>query len=197
MALNCENKLSADIIRNCDAHNSAGLETNVVLINIDDINRAALTLDVTNDLVVTDLATKSGTTGYLLEGVNQVFGASFELVPQEFSENRYKHTFSGVILTPSAANKKLLGELAGGGRYVAVVEKLFKGVNSVDAFEVLGLDVGLKVTTVTYSSKENQGVIQFELSSAEGMEEPKMPRNVLETDYATTKTSFDGKFATA
>jgi hypothetical protein len=72
MALNCENKLSADIIRNCDAHNSAGLETNVVLINIDDINRAALTLDVTNDLVVTDLATKSGTTGYLLEGVNQV-----------------------------------------------------------------------------------------------------------------------------
>jgi hypothetical protein len=197
MALNCEEKLTADIIKDCDNIAKAGLEVNAVLINFDDIDKTASTLDVTNDLIITNLATKSGTSGYSLEGIKQSNGISFELVKREDTTDGYKHTFAGVILTPSAANKKLIDAVASGGRYVVVVEKKFKGANQADAFEVLGWASGLEISTVVYNSKEAGGAIKFELSTVDGEEEDRITRNNLETDYATTKTAFDSKYATA
>ena len=38
-------------------------------------------------------------------------------------------------------------------------------------------------------------LISFTLESTEGFEEPTVPMTLLETDYATTKTAFDAKFA--
>jgi len=62
---------------------------------------------------------------------------------------------------------------------------------------LLGFDSGLEISTVVWNSKESDGVIKFEMASAEGYEEPNMTRNLLETDYATTKTAFENKFLTA
>lgn len=197
MALNCEDKLSADIIKDCDNKPIGGLEVSAVLINFDDIDKAASTLDATNDLIITDLATASGTSGFTLEGIKQTNGASFELVLKEDTYDAYKHIFSGVILTPSASNKKAMAEIASGGRYVVVVEKKFKGASQEDAFEVLGWDTGMIISELVWNSKEADGVIKFTLASQDAYEEPEMTRNLLETDYATTKTSFDAKFVTA
>ena len=105
--------------------------------------------------------------------------------------------FAGVILTPSAANKKSLSEISSGSKYVVVVEKKWKGVSQADAFEVLGWDAGMTISEMTWNTKESDGIIKFAVSSEDGYEEPDMTRNVLETDYATTKTAFDAKFATA
>lgn len=196
MALNCEDKLSADIVKDCDNKPIGGLEVSAVLINFDDIDKTASTKSGTNDLIITNLATKSATSGFLLEGIKQTNGASFELVKKEDTYDAFKHLFSGVVLTPSAAAKKSVAEIASGGRYVIVVEKKFKGASQADAFEVLGWDSGLVISTLIWNSKESDGVIKFELSSEDGYEEPEMTRNVLETDYATTKTAFDAKFAT-
>ena len=194
---NCESKLTADIINDCDIKPKAGIEVNVDIINFDDIDKIASTLDVTNDLIITNLATKSGTTGYSLEGIKQVNGVSFELVKKEDSYDMFSHLFSGVILTPSSVNKALLKEMASGSRYVVVVEKKWKGDTQIDAFEVLGWDAGLVISTVVYSSKEANGAIKFELKSEEGYEESDMTRTNFETDYATTKVAFDAKYATA
>lgn len=196
MALNCEDKLSGDIIKDCDNAPMAGIEVNAVLINFDDVDKGASTLDGTNDLIITSLATKSGTSGFNIEGIKQVNGVSFELVLKEESFDAYKHMFAGVILNPSAANKALLKEISSGGRYVVVVEKKWKGVDQADAFEVLGWDTGMLISTSVWNSKESDGVIKFELASADGYEEPNMTRNLLETDYATTKTAFEAKFVT-
>lgn len=197
MALNCEDKLSADIIKDCDNKPIGGLEVSAVLINFEDIDKSASTLDATNDLIITNLATASSTSGFSLEGIKQTNGASFELVVKEDTFDAYKHLFSGVILTPSAANKKAMAEIASGGRYVVVVEKKFKGEDQAEAFEVLGWDSGLIISTLVWNSKESDGVIKFELASQDAYEEPEMTRNLLETDYTTTKTAFDAKFATA
>lgn len=197
MALNCELKLSADIQKDCDNKPIGGIETNVVLINIDDIDRSASTFDVSNDLLITNLATASGTSGYTIEGVKQAMGASFEMVKKEETFDGYRHVFSGVILNPSVANKKSLSSIGDGGRYVAVIEKKWKGVDQADAFEVLGWDSGLVISEMNWNTKEADGIIRFVLSSEEGYEEPQMTRNVLETTYATTKTAFDNAFATA
>ena len=196
MSLNCEDKLAADILKDCDNKPKGGIEVNVVLINFDDIDKSASTLDATNDLIITNLATGTGTSGFTLEGVKQSNGASYELVKKEDSFDKYTHTFSGVILNPSAANKKSLSNIASGGRYVAIIEKKWKGTDQADAFEVLGWDSGLVISTVVWNSKESDGVIKFDLASEEGYEEDEVTRNVLETDYATTKTSFENAFAT-
>lgn len=197
MALNCEDKLSADIQKDCDNRPKGGIETNVVIINFDDIDRSASTLDGSNDLIITNLATLSGTAGFNLEGVKQINGASFELVPNEEGFDKFNHVFEGVILAPSAANKKSYEEITTGGRYVVVVEKKWKGASQADAFEVLGWDSGLISTAGTWNTKEADGVIKFTLSSEAGFEEPTITRNNLETNYATTKTAFDAKYATA
>ena len=196
MAINCEDKLNAALAKDCDNKPQSGLEVNACLINFEDIDKTTSTLDGTNNLIITNLSTYSGTQGYFLEGVKQTNAISFELVKKEDSFDMYKHTFSGVILAPSAANKELLRQVASGGRYVVVVEKKFKGADLADAFEVLGWDSGLVISNLVWNSKESDGVIKFELASEDGYEEPEMTRNVLETDYATTKTAFTGKFAT-
>jgi hypothetical protein len=197
MALNCEEKLVADLVKDCDNKPIGGVEVNAVLINFDDVDKTTSTLDVTNDLIITNLATLSGTSGYLLEGIKQSNGASVELVKKEDSFDKYKHLFSGVILTPSAANKKSLANIASGGKYVVVIEKKWKGASQADAFEVLGWDSGLVISTLVWNTKEADGTIKFELASEDGYEEPEMSRNNFETDYATTKTAFNAKYATA
>jgi len=197
MALNCEDKLTAGIIKDCDNKPKGGIEVNVVIINFDDVDKATSTLDGSNDLIITNLSTLSGTSGFFIEGVKQVNGASFELVKKEESFDMYSHRFAGVILAPSAANKKRLDEIASGGRYVIVVEKKWKGSSQADAFEVLGWDSGIVIDSIVWNTKESDGVVKFEIASEEGFEEPTMTRNNLETNYATTKIAFDAAYATA
>ena len=195
MALNCEEKLAADIEKDCDNKPKGGIEVNVVIINMDDVDKSTSTTDAVDR--ITNLSTFSGTSGFSLEGIKQVNGASFELIKNEEGFDKYNHVFAGVILNPSAENKKSLSNIASGGRYVVVIEKKWKGIDQDDAFEVLGWDTGMVISTVVWNTKEADGVIKFELASEAAFEEPEMTRNNLETNYATTKVAFDAKYATA
>lgn len=197
MAINCDEKLTGAIAKNCDEKPQAGIEVNVVIINMDDIDYASSTFDGTNDLLITNLATKSGTQGYFIEGIKQTQGASFELVKKEEGFDGFKHKFEGVILEPSVENKQRLSELSAGGRFIVVVEKKWKGVDDEDAFEVLGWNSGMEIETVIWNTKEADGIIKFSLASVDGFEETRMTYNNLETDFATTKVAFDAFYATA
>ena len=193
----CTGNLTADIVFDCANAPIGGIEQNIVLINKDDIDLSTTTVDLTNRVLVTNLQLKPGKTGYKLEGIKQSNGKAWELVKKENAPDKFKHTFSGVIFNPSAANKQQADELSKGAKYVAVVEQVWKGANSADAFEILGLKSGLELITMTNSSKENDNMIMFELSSADGFEEVTMPKTLLETDYMATKTAFDSKFVEA
>lgn len=191
----CEGLITADILFDCANPSVGGLETDVLLINVEDINIATTTTDSTNKIKLTNLALKATKTAFLLQGVKQINGTSYELVKKEFGPDKFKHIFTGVILNPSAANKLQATHLSEGGKYVVVVEQKWKGASNADAFQVYGLKSGLELMTLTYNSKENDGTISFTLESSEGFEEPTVPMTLLETDYATTKTAFDAKFA--
>ena len=143
--------------------------------------------------MITNVQLLSGKTGYLLEGIKQSNSAMEELVIKDFS-NAYKHLIRGVLLNPTVANRKTLESLMSGGDYVAIVERKWKGDSDDDAFLLLGLDAGLTALTSIWDSKESDGVETFELASAEGYEEPKKVRSVLETNYATTSTAFGNKW---
>lgn len=197
MPLDCTGNLTADILFDCANAPVGGIEQNVVLINKDDIDVAATTVDAENRILVTNLQLKPGATGYLLSGVKQSSGKAWELVKKENAPDKFKHTFSGVIFNPGVANKQQADALAKGAKYVAVIEQVWKGTDSEEAFEILGLSSGLELMTMTNSSKENDNMIMFELSSADGFEETTMPRTLLDGDYTVTKTAFTNKFAQA
>jgi len=196
MAENCESLLSADILKNCDHNPVAGLEVNMYFFNIDDIDRTNITVNASNDLLLDNFQLKSGKTGYVVEGIKQSNSLTEELVIKDYA-NYYKHLIGGVILNPTAKNRKSLETILSGGNYCVVVEKKWKGTDGVDAFVIVGLDVGVTASTKVYNSKENDGVEMFELASADGYEEPRPYRSLLMTNYATTKLALDGKFVQA
>ena len=193
----CKGLLDGDILYNCQEGGVAGLETSIIIINRDDINVASITYNPNNKMIMTGFQLNSGKTGFLLQGVKQVNSTAFELVKKETSADKKKHTFNGVILSLSAENKLRLEKMSEGGNYVVVVEKKWKGANDADAFDVLGIDVGLELNVATFNSNEADGNAIFELSSVDGFEEPKFPVNMLLTDYTTTKTAFTNKFVQA
>lgn len=193
----CEGLITADILYDCENPPVGGLETDVVLINISEIDRAATTYDVTNKDIVTNLQLQAGKTGYLFQGIKQINTASSELVKKEFSSDKEKHSFIGVLLNVSAVNKDQINQFKEGGKYVAVVNRKWKGADNEEAFLILGLEVGLEIETQTWNSNENDGTLTFTLASADGFEEPRLPNTLLETDYATTLAAFEAKFAQA
>lgn len=197
MPVDCTGKISASILLDCENVAVQGINQNAVLINHDDIDTVTTVTDANNRVLITNLQLKPGKTGYILQGVKQTNGKAWELVKKENAPDKFKHTFNGVIFSPSAANKQQAANLALGGKYVAVIEQTWKGEDSADAFEILGLKSGLELATMTNSSKENDNMIMLELSSADGYEEPTMPHTLLDGDYAATKTAFDNKFAQA
>jgi hypothetical protein len=196
MANNCEDELAADIERNCDANPIAGLESDIVIFNKKDIDPASIVYDAANDLLVTTFSLFSGKVGYKLEGVKQSNFVGDELVIKDYS-NSYSHLLGGVIVNPSVANRKTLSILMGGDEFVAIVNKKWKGTDSLDAFAIFGLDSGLVGSTKTYKSNESDGVEVFELKSREGYEEPKTYLTYSTGVYATDLAEFDAKFIEA
>lgn len=193
----CEGLITADILYDCENPPVGGLETDVVLINITQIDRTATTYDPTNKDIVTNLQLVPGSTGYLFQGIKQINTASSELVKKEFSSDKEKHSFIGVLLNVSAVNKDQINQFKEGGKYVAVINRKWKGEGNEEAFLILGLEVGLEVETQTWNSNENDGTLTFTLASADGFEEPRLPNTLLETDFATTLAAFEAKFAQA
>lgn len=193
----CEGILTEDILFDCDNPTTPGIEVNIMLINQSDIDSILTTVDPADKLVITNLALKAGKSAIILQGIKQINSASTELVKKDVSTDKWRHVFTGVALSLNKATKMALQEMSEGAKLVAVVETKSKGAANADAFHVLGRKMGLELNTATWSTAENDGTFQFELSSTEGYEEPTVPHTLLENDYATTKAAFDNKFASA
>jgi len=193
----CTEELTADILLDCDNLPIAGLEVNALIFNKNDIDRTAVTFDVTNNILVTNFQLLSGKTGYKIEGIKQSNAKNYSLVVNENLPDKWLHQFNGIVFNPTADNKKQLNDLSKDGRYVVIIEQLWKGANDASAFEVLGYNVGLKLTESVNNSVENANGITLVLASEAGYEETDVPYNVLETDYTTTKTAFDNAWAEA
>jgi len=192
--MSCNLKITGDFALNCETLPIAGIDANIVLINYDDINRTATTFDANNELLVTNFQLKAGKTGYLLSGVKQSNGKNYSMVAVENLPNRFLHGITGKILNPSVANKLQLQKLALGGKYVAVIKQNWKGVDSEDAFEILGYHAGLELKEATNNSTEESNTIVLSIGNIDGYEEPKVPFNLLKTDYDTTDALFTNKF---
>lgn len=192
--MSCNSKITGGFALNCGYLPIGGLESDIVLINIDDVDKSATTFSSSNELLVTNFQLKSGFSGYPFQGVKQSNGKNYQLVLGDNLPNRFMHGITCKILTPSVENKLQLQKLALGGKYVAVVKQNWKGHDREDAFEILGYNVGLILKEATNNSNEESNTIVLVLGSEDGIEETKVPFNLLKTDYATTDALFSNNF---
>ena len=190
-------EIAGDILIDCDNLAIAGVEDDVVILPHDTVDKTVSTINATNRLLLDVLACTSGNTGFLLEGVKQAQGFLAEFVPSTDTFDKWRHTYDGVIGTPSAANRLQASKLSKGKPYMVVIRRRYKGAAKAEEFIVLGWDAGLYVTAMTENSRENDGMIKFTLASKDITLEYDMFRTLLDTDNGTTLTAFTNKFATA
>lgn len=190
--MSCLKKITADIAFSCDDRAKKGLAGNkAVVINYDDIDFAATT---STGATVTNLALKSGTSGFEIGWYKDLGSTAVEYTPNNEQVDGFAHSFLCRLSTTSATNAERASELKG-GRFIVVVEKNYKGTSSADAFAVYGFENGLELSEMTGASEENAGSLLFTLRTKEDTFEEYPYQIVLETDYATTKASFDSLFA--
>lgn len=164
-----------------------------VLINYEDIDFAASTIA---DGVITDLVLKSGTTGYKLEWYKDLGSANSVFNPSTEDVDGFAHQFLARLGTTTAEHAARAKELKE-GRFIVVYEGKYKGVDLDDAFKVRGWDNGMRLLEMTENTLENSGSILFTLQTEEGNVEEYPYHVFLETDYATSKATFDSLFAPA
>ena len=188
----CINKLSGDIPFNCDDKPKRGLAGGrAVLINFEDIDFGAST---ETGATITNLALKSGTTGYELEWYKELASASAEYAPNAEDIDGFTQSFLARLSTTSASSAEKSKELKG-GRFVVVYESNYQGVDQLEAFKVLGWESGLELSEMTTNTNETSSSILFTLSTKEGSYEDFPYSILLETSYAATALSMIAKFA--
>lgn len=186
----CNKKLTEDILFDCADAPIKGLSGGrAVIINYDDVDKAGSTA---NGATITDLITTSS--GIKLEWYKELASVASSYAPNSEDVDGFSHSFLSRLSTTSADNAERSNELKN-GRFIIILETEYKGVNGTDAFKVYGWDAGLELSEMAQDSNSNSGSMLFTLATREGTVE-KYPYNVfLETDYATSKATFEALFA--
>ena len=190
-------KIAKDITRNCDDKPVAGIEQRLILINCDDLPSSGITFssDYPNSLI-TALALNSNTTGYEVQGIKQIMNFTNSLEKNDDGEDGVTHTIAGIrFYDPSEEAREEINKFIGGARVFAVLETKWKGVDNKYAFKFFGLKFGLELSELTEASKENDGTVVMSLKTPNGFKEPYLPHIYRDTDYETSLTTFNNKFA--
>ena len=156
----------------------------LILILKDDIS--SFTYDANG--VCTALTLVSGKSAFAFDGIKQSLKPKFERQAAPSGQSVYKHTADFFYFEYTQIAKNNLARMAN-GRYVAIYSNAKQDVN---AYEILGTEVGLEMTECMRAPQENGGAIKVVLASPEGEFESRPPRTFLTTDYTTSKTTLEG-----
>lgn len=189
--MSCESKITDGLLFDCQNMPKGGLAgSRAVIINYDDIDWTATT---NTGAVYSALVLKTGTTGYEVEWYKKLGSAGTDFEGSDDNISGFKHSFLSRLANTSADNAERAFEMAS-GKFVMVVETVYKGENNEDAFKIYGIDTGMELTEMAGSSDENSGSLLYTLSTGEDDVE-KYPYTILrETDYETTLASFEALF---
>lgn len=185
----CNTKITANLLFDCADAPKKGLDGGkAVILNYDDVDFSALTQ---TGATVTNLATSA--VGFEVQWYKELASVASAFTANSEDVDGFSHQFLARLATTSAESAERAEELKN-GRYIVVVETSYKGANQEDAFKIYGLDAGLELQELSGNSDENSGSLLFTLGTREGTVE-RYPYNVLlETNYVTTKASFDSLF---
>jgi hypothetical protein len=184
-------KISKDQLQNCDYPLVGGVKDRLILINLEDWEDSTITVDPTNEQLITGIALPSGIEAYQYEGKNNSIEAKATLVKSKYSES-YDHEVRLKMFYIDAAVKDEIEKLPK-GKYVAIVENNFKGDDGKGAFEIYGRETGMTSLELNreLNNADTQGAYDILLKTSES-KEGHLPSTLFNTDYATTKAIVDG-----
>ena len=167
-----------------------GIRKRLIGFNLEDIENVEY--DLVNTNVVTDITLKTGTQGWVFEGIKQSIIPSMELVNTP-TASTWRHSIIQSIFDVSSEQKLNIQGMATKAT-VWIVENANDSSNADSIFEVYGLQRGLEALTITRSPVDTESGAAFVLELAtpdEGGNEPVPVESWFETDYATTLALVD------
>jgi hypothetical protein len=190
-------KISSDVVVNCDDIPVGGIEQRLVLINVDDANQAGFTFDATNPTsLMTAIELLPNKVGFEIQGIKQIMKYTNAGEIPEDSFNGVRHQIVGIkFFDNSPAARTQVNKIIAGAKVYAVLETKWKGEDNKSAFKFFGIKFGLELAELVDNSDENDGMTVISLATPTGYKEPYLPHIYLDTDYATSKTAFNNKFA--
>lgn len=170
----------------CDNLPLGGTRARVGVWNYDDV------LSITEDQNgrVTGVTLAPGATGYVFTGFRNDVQKSEEVVNPGIGINQFRHLCRWVVYSREQEQKNNVERLSK-GRFIVVVENRGK---DDDAFEVLGLGVGVEIVAgAIRNAYENGGFFVLNFATPEGEFESKLPQS-LGTDYSDAVSLFESYF---
>lgn len=183
--------LTDDILFDCDNPPTGGANDRLILLNFSDIENATITYDGTNPLVVENIVLASGVQAYVYEGLNNSNEPRTSLVKGRYV-NGYDHEVRFKIFKNSPDTKKQLNKLDG-ALVVAIIQNNHKGASGNAAFEIYGLQTGLRLQELEriIADAETQGAYNLLIRNDEVSRPSSLPHTLWDTDFATTLAIVD------
>lgn len=137
---------------------------------------------------ITAITLAANKSGFSFDGIRQSTKPKFERKQSPAGQSVFMHRIEFSYFAYDQVSKNNAFRMSQ-GRYIAIIENAKQDDN---AFEVLGLDVGLEVVEMTRANQENGGAIKIVLASPEEEYEAKPPRTFFTaTGYSTNRTAVD------
>ena len=181
------NKLSADVLLNCDYPGVGGAEEQLILYNKDDV--ASYSVDAQNPLIIDGITMKTGTEAYKFEGQRSSNNPGFEFVEAETTTG-FTHNVNFTLITVDPTVKLQIKALKD-ARLVAIVKNNYRGADGKGTYEIYGKEIGLLASEMTRQLNEGNGRVNITLSTEDGYMEPNPPHSYFNTSLATSDADID------
>lgn len=186
MAINCNFGITADILKDCAAPPTAGVETVAYAFNRKDID--SVTYDPANSRVVSAIALTTGAQAYKIENFKKEIDAGFDLVTSDTNIDKFNQYVKFEAWGIDSDTVKVLDELSD---LVIIVERKNKGADGDGAFQIYGLQTGLYKSSDTMRANTASGKRIIELTNQAEEESTVSYHVFFDTDYATSKAAVE------
>jgi hypothetical protein len=151
---NCDVLISQDIDKNCFDEILAGIESNGIIINRNDVDIDNATTEEGRDNVYTAIPIKEGKRGYkIYVPANAPFTGTKTTLATGVNRNKFTHEVAFTILDNDPDICKNIIDGLANGTFVIIYENKYNNSHkpltpSDSKFQVVGMAVGLKATTL-------------------------------------------------
>ncbi|MFJ1490765.1 hypothetical protein [Capnocytophaga canis] len=193
--MKCPYGISEDVIYDFCTPPSAGIERDILLINWDDIDRNATLFNETKTRI-RKFRLKEGKRAYLFRGFKKLFKPSSKPIIDDLG-NGFQHSINIRIFKSTEENLHQIYKAVSKGLFVAIVETKDKGDLGRLAYEVLGYDCGMQITSSEGKNyNDHNGAYLLSFLTPKNQKEPRPLYKWLEDDYSVTKHKFDKRLRT-
>ena len=183
--MGCDTGVEKGIIANCTTQPIAGLEVIAYMFNR---NAMTITYDTTNPSKITSIVKAGAELAYEYKGVKNNLNAGHDRVVADDMADRFTHYIAMKGFEFDAGSVE---NMDGMNDICVIVEYKQKNADGDGIFVAYGISSGLYPSSDTRRAIESNAVRSIELATLGGQEEKNSQNNILNTDYATTKTMLE------